>query len=37
MPEFNINQRFEFLKNLTNMVICEISPSLIVTGEGGIG
>jgi len=37
MPEFNINQRFEFLENLTNMVICEISPSLIVTGEGGIG
>ena len=37
MLEFNINQRFEFLKNLTNMVICDISPSLIVTGEGGIG
>ena len=37
MSEFNINQRFEFLKNLTNMVICDISPSLIVTGEGGIG
>lgn len=37
MANFGINQRFEFLKNLTNMVICEISPSLIITGEGGLG
>lgn len=33
----NINQRFKLLQNLTNMVIDGITPSLIVTGEGGIG
>ena len=37
MAQFGINERFEFLKNLTNMVICEISPSLVITGEGGLG
>ena len=33
----NINQRFGILNNLTNMVIDGITPSLIVTGEGGLG
>ena len=33
----NINQRFKLLQNLTNMVIDGITPSLIVTGEGGLG
>jgi hypothetical protein len=37
MPEFNINQRFDFLKDLTSMVVCGVTPSLIVTGEGGLG
>jgi len=37
MSEFNINQRFEFLYQLTNLVVDGISPSLIVTGEGGLG
>lgn len=33
----NINQRFDILKNLASMVIEGITPSLIVTGEGGLG
>lgn len=37
MSEFNINQRFEFLYQLTNLVVDGVSPSLIVTGEGGLG
>ena len=37
MPDFNINQRFDFLKDLTSMVVCGVTPSLIVTGEGGLG
>lgn len=34
---FTINQRFEFLSQLANMVISGETPSLIVTGEGGLG
>lgn len=34
---YNINQRFEFLKQLTGLVLDGITPSLIVTGEGGLG
>jgi hypothetical protein len=37
MSAFTINQRFEFLNNLTSMVINGVTPSLIVTGEGGLG
>jgi hypothetical protein len=37
MSTFTINQRFEFLGNLTQMVINGVTPSLIVTGEGGLG
>lgn len=37
MTTFNINQRFNFLNKLTKMVIYDITPSLIVTGEGGLG
>lgn len=37
MSTFTINQRFEFLNNLTSMVIDGVTPSLIVTGEGGLG
>lgn len=37
MPEFNINERFDFLKDLTSMVVCGVTPSVIVTGEGGLG
>jgi hypothetical protein len=34
---YTINQRFEFLDQLTTMVIKGQTPSLIVTGEGGLG
>lgn len=37
MSEFNINERFDFLKDLTSMVVCGVTPSVIVTGEGGLG
>lgn len=34
---YTINQRFEFLDQLAKMVIKGETPSLIVTGEGGLG
>jgi len=34
---FDINQRFHFLQDLTSMVVMGATPSLIVTGEGGLG
>ena len=34
---FDINQRFGFLNDLTTMVVNGITPSLIVVGEGGLG
>jgi hypothetical protein len=34
---FSINQRFEFLENLTQMVTSGVTPSLIIVGEGGLG
>jgi hypothetical protein len=37
MSQFNINQRFEFLSDLTSMVVLGATPSLVVTGEGGLG
>lgn len=37
MSTLSINQRFEILKNLASMVIDGVTPSLIVTGEGGLG
>ena len=35
--EFDINQRFEFLNNLTKMVVNGLTPSIIVLGQGGLG
>jgi len=35
--EFNINERFSFLENFTDMVINDLTPSLLVCGEGGLG
>jgi hypothetical protein len=32
---FTINQKFEYLENLTQMVVNGITPSLILVGEGG--
>lgn len=37
MSKFPINQRFQLLSDLTSMVVNDITPSLIVTGEGGLG
>ena len=37
MSTFSINERFNFLNDLTKMVIYDVTPSLIVTGEGGLG
>ena len=35
--EFDINQRFGFLNDLTTMVVNDITPSLVVCGQGGLG
>jgi len=35
--QFSINQRFEFLSDLTSMVVNDTTPSLILVGTGGIG
>ncbi len=35
--KFGINKRFEFLTQLVEMVVDKITPSLIITGEGGLG
>jgi hypothetical protein len=34
---FDINQKFDFLSKLTQMVIHNFSVSLIITGDGGLG
>jgi hypothetical protein len=34
---FTINERFEFLDDLTSMVVTGVTPSLVVTGPGGNG
>jgi hypothetical protein len=34
---FTINQKFDFLQDLTTMVVNNTTPSLLVTGEGGLG
>lgn len=35
--QFDINERFDFLNSLATMVVNGTTPSLIVTGEGGLG
>lgn len=35
--KFNINQKFEILNDLTSMVVENTTPSIIITGEGGLG
>jgi len=37
VDKFAINERFDFLTEFVNMVADRTSPSLIVTGEGGLG
>lgn len=35
--KFDVNDRFEFISQLVQMVRSKVTPSLIITGEGGIG
>jgi hypothetical protein len=35
--KFSINQRFEFIGELVNMVLDQTSKSVIITGSGGLG
>src|ERR1039458_10387955 len=37
VDRFGINERFEFLEDFIAMVADKTAPSLIVTGEGGLG
>jgi hypothetical protein len=37
VERFGINERFDFLTDFVNMVADRTSPSLVVTGEGGLG
>ena len=37
ITKFTINQKFDFLTDLTSMVVNDITPSLIVVGPGGLG
>lgn len=37
MTQFDINTRFDFLTQLTSMVVTGQTPSLVITGEGGLG
>lgn len=34
---FTVNQRFDFLQKLSIMVATGVTPSMLVTGEGGLG
>ena len=34
---FNINERFEFVENLVSMIATGLTPSAVITGEGGLG
>lgn len=36
-PEFSIRERFEFLTNYVDLVSDKVMPSLIITGDGGLG
>jgi hypothetical protein len=35
--KYDINKKFEFLSSMVSMVVNKITPSLIITGEGGLG
>lgn len=35
--KFTINERFEFVESLVNMVAAGVQPSAVITGEGGLG
>ncbi len=35
--KFNINERFEFVEGLVQMIATGLTPSAVITGEGGLG
>lgn len=35
--KFNINERFGFVENLVEMIAAGLTPSAVITGEGGLG
>ena len=35
--KFDINERFEFVEGLVNMIASGLTPSAVITGEGGLG
>lgn len=35
--KFNINERFGFVENLVEMIASGLTPSAVITGEGGLG
>ena len=35
--DFTINQKFDFLSDLTTMVVNNTTPSIVVVGQGGLG
>lgn len=35
--EYTVNQKFDFLSDLTTMVVNNITPSILVCGSGGLG
>lgn len=37
MSTFSINERFNLLNDLAKMVVYDVTPSLIIVGEGGLG
>ena len=37
IDKFTINERFEFVENLVDMIANNLAPSAVITGEGGLG
>lgn len=37
LPKYDINQKFDYMSKMVDMVIRNIVPSVIITGEGGLG
>ena len=35
--EFPINQRFQFVEQIVSMIARRVTPSVVITGEGGLG
>ena len=37
IPEFSVNEKFQFVKQLSDLVIKGIAPSMVISGQPGIG